>query len=100
MKASIALLTAAALLAPAASFAQVATITDKPGIVGSDGKMTRAKDGRLCKTMVITGSRLPTKKVCKTQEEWDLQAAASKDELDELMRRNGSNNRIENASGG
>lgn len=100
MKTAITLLAAAALLTPAVSFAQVATITDKPGIVGSDGKMVRAKDGRLCKTMVVTGSRLPTRKVCKTEEEWEAQANASKGELDELLRRNGSNNRIENATGG
>lgn len=91
---------AALIAAPAAAVAQTTTITDRPGIIGTDGKKTRTADGRLCKTMVKLGSRLPTKKVCKTKEQWDAQEAASKGELDELTRRNGTVNKIAGAEGG
>ncbi len=99
MKLAVVIAAALALAAPATALAQVSTITDK-GRVGADGRKSIDKDGRICKVLVITGSRLPTKKVCKTQEEWDRQREMSKDELDELSRRNGSNNRIEGAAGG
>ncbi len=99
MKLAVVIAAALALAAPATALAQVSTITDK-GRVGTDGRKSIDKDGRIRKVLVITGSRLPTKKVCKTQEEWDRQREMSKDELDELSRRNGSNNRIEGAAGG
>jgi hypothetical protein len=87
-------------LAPNLALAQVSTITDKPASYNTDGKRTVAADGRICKTLVITGSRLPTKKVCKTEAEWAAQTAATKDQLDELARRNGAVNKIAGAEGG
>jgi len=99
MKLTLVLAATAALMVPATGMAQVSTIADKAG-PNTDGRKSISKDGKVCKSLVITGSRLPTKKVCKTQAEWDAQQAASKDELDELTRRNGANNRIEGATGG
>jgi hypothetical protein len=89
-----------ALLAPGAALAQVNTITAKPGTVGSDGRKVKDKDGRLCKVLVITGSRMPTRKVCKTAEEWDRQAADAKRELETQIRLNSTVNKIAGAAGG
>ena len=71
-------------LAPSLALAQVSTITDKPGIYNTDGKKTVAADGR----------------ICKTEAEWAAQTAATKDQLDELARRNGAVNKIAGAEGG
>ena len=91
----------ASLMIPAgAALAQVNTITAKPGTVGSDGRMVKDKDGRLCKVLVITGSRMPTRKVCKTAKEWDRQADDAKRELEMQIRLNSTVNRIQNAGGG
>lgn len=38
-------------------------------------------DKKVCKTVTITGSRLPGKKVCKTKEEWDAEAALVQEDL-------------------
>ncbi|WGM40593.1 hypothetical protein [Caulobacter sp. NIBR1757] len=100
MKRLIAGACALALLAPTAALAQVQTITAKPGTVGSDGRKVKDKDGRLCKVLVVTGSRMPTKKVCKTAEEWDRQSDDAKRELEMQIRLNSTVNKIQNASGG
>ena len=101
MKLFIALAASAALLVSAgAAAAQVQTITAKPGTVGSDGRKVKDKDGRLCKVLVVTGSRMPTRKVCKTAEEWDRQAADAKRELETQIRLNSTVNKIQNAGGG
>lgn len=101
MKLALALAVSAALTIPATgALAQVNTITAKPGTVGSDGRKVKDKDGRLCKVLVVTGSRMPTKKVCKTAEEWDLQAADAKRELETQIRLNSTVNKIQNAGGG
>jgi hypothetical protein len=101
MKRLIVLAAIAALVpASAPALAQVRTITDKPGIVGTDGKKVQIADGRWCKTLVVTGSRLPTKKVCKTEEEWEAQAQASRDKLDDFTRLNNTTNKIAGAEGG
>ena len=49
---------------------------------------------------VVTGSRMPTKKVCKTAEEWDRQAAEARRELETQIRLNSTVNKIQNAGGG
>jgi hypothetical protein len=100
MRFAVVLVTAAALMLPITAQAQVATITAKPGTVGSDGRKVKDKDGRLCKVLVITGSRMPTKKVCKTAEEWDRQADDAKRELETQIRLNSTVNKIQNAGGG
>ncbi|HYE44992.1 MAG TPA: hypothetical protein VEA44_04380 [Caulobacter sp.] len=89
MKLYLALAVSAALLVPTGvALAQpVSTITDKAG-VGHDGRKFKDKDGRLCKRMVITGSRMPQKKVCKTAKEWEVQESVAKKELDDQLRRN------------
>ena len=38
-------------------------------------------DKKVCKTITFTGSRLPGKKVCKTKEEWDAEAALVQEDL-------------------
>jgi hypothetical protein len=95
MKLHLALALSAALLIPAgAVLAQpVSVITDKAGI-GHDGRKFKDKDGRFCKRMVITGSRMPQKKVCKTAEEWERQEAEAKKELRDQILRNQTTNCI------
>lgn len=100
MRLPIILLTSAALMLPIAAQAQVNTIAPKAGTVGSDGRKVKDKDGRLCKVLVITGSRMPTKKVCKTAEEWDRQSDEARRELELQIRLNSTNNRIPNTGGG
>jgi hypothetical protein len=100
MRFCVVLATAAVLMLPVAAEAQVNTITAKPGTVGSDGRKVREKDGRICKVLVITGSRMPTKKVCRTPEEWDRQSSDAKSELETQIRLNSTVNRIQNAGGG
>ncbi|MDB5471918.1 MAG: hypothetical protein JWR84_3478 [Caulobacter sp.] len=100
MKRLIAGIAVLALLAPTAVLAQVNTITAKPGTVGSDGRKVKDKDGKLCKVLVITGSRLPTKKICRTAEEWDRQSRDAKSELETQIRLNSTVNKILNAGGG
>jgi hypothetical protein len=100
MKSLFTLAVLAAALTPVMALAQVTTITEKAGVYATDGRKTLGADGRICKTLVITGSRLPTKKICKTEEEWAAQTAASKEQLDELSRRNGSVNKVGGAEGG
>jgi hypothetical protein len=77
----------------------VSTISDKAG-VGHDGRKFKDKDGRLCKRMVITGSRMPQKKVCKTAEEWRAQEDEAKNELNDQLRRNGTTNKVGGVAGG
>jgi len=91
--AALALPTGAVLAQP------VTTITDKAG-VGHDGRKFKDKDGRLCKRMVITGSRMPQKKVCKTAEEWAKQEAEAQEELKNQIRMNSTTNKIQGAAGG
>jgi len=33
--------------------------------------ISKTKDGRICKSILITGSRLGATQVCKTKKEWD-----------------------------
>lgn len=80
--------------APTVDPAVVQAPPNDRAIITRDGKASVNKDGKICKSMVKTGSRLPTAKVCKTPEEWEQQREMSKDELDELSRRNLSVNRI------
>ncbi len=100
MRFHVGLATVAALMLPTAALAQVNTITAKPGTVGSDGRKVKDKDGRYCKVLVVTGSRMPTKKVCRTKEEWDAQSDEAKAELEMQIRLNSTVNRIQNAGGG
>jgi len=96
MKLHLALAVCAALLVPtgAGALAQpVNTITDKAGI-GHDGRKYKDKDGLLCKRMVITGSRMPQKKVCKSAAEWARQEAEAKKELRDQILRNQTTNCI------
>ena len=101
MKPVLALAVSAALTIPATgALAQVQTITAKPGTVGSDGRKVKEKDGRICRVLVITGSRMPKNKVCKTAEQWQQQEYDAKYELDTQIRLNSTMNRIPNAGGG
>jgi hypothetical protein len=34
--------------------------------------LSKSKDGRVCKLVLRTGSRLGEQKICKTKEEWDV----------------------------
>lgn len=46
------------------------------------------KDGKVCKVLVVTGSRVPQRKICLTREEWKAKSDGAKEGLD-AMTRNG-----------
>ncbi|HYE44993.1 MAG TPA: hypothetical protein VEA44_04385 [Caulobacter sp.] len=99
MRLSLVLAAAVVLTAPAALAQPVSVIDDGAG-VSHDGRKFKDKDGRICKRMVITGSRMPQKKVCKTAEQWRLQEEEAKKELGDQIRRSGTTNRVGGTSGG
>lgn len=94
IKPLIAALALSALLGSPAMAQPVNTIT------ASDGppKPTQTsvnKDGKICKTLVVTGSRVPQQKICLTKAEWDAKADGSaKEALDGILRNSLTNNRI------
>ena len=101
MKPVLAMSASDALMIPATgALAQVQTITAKPGPVGSDGRKVKEKDGRICRVLVVTGSRMPKNKVCKSAEQWAQQERDAKYELDTQIRLNSTMNRIPNTGGG
>lgn len=53
------------------------------------------KDGKICKALVVTGSRVPQQKICLTKEEWAAKADGSaKEAIDGILRSSLTNNRI------
>lgn len=98
MKRFVIAVACAALAVPALALAQT-TITDKPGIVGTDGKKVTLANGRICQSRVKLGSRLPTAKVCKTKAEWDKEAANAKEQLEDIQAMGGARNCILGSKG-
>ncbi|MDB5471919.1 MAG: hypothetical protein JWR84_3479 [Caulobacter sp.] len=77
------LATAAALTLPMTAQAQVNTITASPGAKIEQKSMR--SDGTICKSRTVLGSRLPTKKVCRTPAQWAAEEKHAKDELEKIQ---------------
>jgi hypothetical protein len=73
------------LLATAAMAQPVNTITASDGPPAPTQTATN-KDGKICKILVVTGSRVPQRKICLTKEEWAAKSAGAKEGLDALTR--------------
>ena len=79
----------AALSAPAT--AQVRVIDD--GRSESNAELKPAADGKkICKTRVVTGSRVSKAKECRTPEEWEKVHVKGKAVADDLVRKSTSFN--------
>ena len=65
------------LAAPAVASAQPVKSTVNARHAGDsrDSVVTR-RDGKVCKSVLMTGSRLGAQPVCKTQKQWDDYAAS------------------------
>ena len=66
-------------------------------ITASDGPPTASqtsvsKDGKICRILVVTGSRVPQQKICLTKAEWDAKSDGAKEGLDSLTRNGLSRN--------
>jgi hypothetical protein len=83
MRLATVLATAAVLMLPIAAQAQVNTITASPG--AKLEQKSRKSDGTICKSRTVLGSRLPTKKVCRTPKEWAAEAQHAKEELEKIQ---------------
>jgi hypothetical protein len=73
------------LLVTAAVAQPVNTITASDG-PPAPTQTTATKDGKICKILVVTGSRVPQRKICLTREEWAAKSAGAKEGLDALTR--------------
>lgn len=99
IKPSIAALALCALLGSPAMAQPVNTIT------ASDGPPTPTqtsvnKDGKICKILVVTGSRVPQQKICLTKAEWDAKSEGAKEGLDAMQRSGLTSNCIGKPGGG
>jgi hypothetical protein len=79
---------------PGLAMGQVTTITQGPGPSLKTAHKTVLSDGRICRSQMKTGSRLPSLKVCRTPAEWDALEASAKEELDNILRRSGAVNQV------
>jgi hypothetical protein len=75
--------TATAQTAPAGQASQTQAPTAKKA---SGGGGVANKDGKVCRTESVTNTRLKTKKVCLTQEEWMAREEAAKDAFRETAK--------------
>lgn len=80
-----------AVLATAAIAQPVNTITASDG-APAPTQTSVNKDGKICKVLVVTGSRVPTQKICLTKAEWDAKSDGAKEGLDALTRNGLSRN--------
>jgi hypothetical protein len=78
MKSKTLLLATAALSWPA--LAQAPTQVQAP-------KTLKAQDKVVCRSINTTGSRISSERVCKTRAEWDADADATRDQLENAPRR-------------
>ena len=58
------------------------------------------KDGKICKILVVTGSRVPQQKICLTKDEWLAKSAGAKEGLEALQRGGLTRNCIGQSGGG
>ncbi len=84
-KLAIASLAACALMASAAAAQPVNTIVDSSAPPAPTGVQVN-KDGKVCKTLVVTGSRVPQQKICLTREQWAAKSEGAREGLDALQR--------------
>lgn len=87
-----------AFLAPPALAQPVNTITASdappaPTLTAVD------KDGKVCKVLVVTGSRVPQQKICLTREQWAAKSEGAKESLDALQRSGLTRNCVGQAGG-
>jgi len=82
---AIASLAACALLASAAVAQPVNTITESSAPPAPTSVQV-SKDGKICKILVVTGSRVPQQKICLTREQWAAKSEGAKEGLDALQR--------------
>lgn len=80
-----------ALLTTAAVAQPVNTITASDG-APAPTQTSVNKEGKICKVLVITGSRVPTQKICLTKAEWEAKSDGAKEGLDALTRNGLSRN--------
>ena len=59
-----------------------------PQTAGASGP---AKDRRICRSTVVTGSRLGKRKICRTAREWAAADIASQQSVREMQRTGGHN---------
>lgn len=85
LKRSITALALCAFLGSPVMAQPVQTITEGDGRPVPT-QVTVGKDGKICKILVVTGSRVPQQKICLTKEEWDAKADGAKEGLDALTR--------------
>lgn len=98
LKLSFAALAACTLLASAAVAQPVNTITDSDAPPAAT-TTSKTKDGKICKSLVITGSRVPTQRICKTKEEWDTYSVGAREGLDALQRNGLTRNCVAQGNG-
>jgi hypothetical protein len=98
-KLAIASLAACALMASAAMAQPVNTITssDAPPTPTST---VATKDGKICKILVVTGSRVPQQKICLTREQWAAKTDGAREGLDALQRGGLTRNCVAQPGGG
>lgn len=87
IRATLAALALCAFLAPPALAQPVNTITDSDA-PPAPTQTSVGKDGKICKVLVVTGSRVPTQKICLTKDEWAAKSEGAREGLD-AMTRNG-----------
>ncbi|MDP1739350.1 MAG: hypothetical protein Q8L23_18145 [Caulobacter sp.] len=96
---AIASLAASALIASAAVAQPVNTIVDSSAPPApTDVQVNR--DGKICKILVVTGSRVPQQKICLTKEQWAAKSDGAKEALDGLQRSGLTRNCIGQPGGG
>ncbi|MDO8297136.1 MAG: hypothetical protein Q7T19_11945 [Caulobacter sp.] len=98
-KLSVASLAVCALLASAAMAQPVNTIMES-GAPPAPTDTQVTKDGKVCKILVVTGSRVPQQKICLTREEWKAKSDGAKEGLDALQRSGLTRNCIGQSGGG
>lgn len=98
IKLTIAAVATCMLLAPAVLAQPVNTITDSNAPPAPTSTQV-GKDGKVCKILVVTGSRVPQRKICLTREEWAAKSAGAKEGLDALTRNGLTRNCVAQGNG-
>lgn len=74
---------AAALSFGIAAHAADSTPPAKPAATSHDGKKPDDPNRMICKSQEVTGSAIPTHKVCRTKQEWDDLTEQSRQMMDQ-----------------